>query len=131
MFGPVFAAAEAGDYAEVVRRLLDGSGQQPGYFDSQPQARRAVQLDNARVIPLLLSQSPPPPLTCAQLGQIAEPVAIAWGERTRPLFGVVARAAAACIPGGAHTAVEGATHMWPEEDPQGFCRLVRRFVDAH
>ncbi len=128
LFGPVFAAVQAGDTGGAVRVLLDGSGERAGYFDSQPAERRKIQLENARVMALLLSQPPPPALTCAQLASLPMPVAMTWGERTRPFFGVVARAAARCIGGAFHAAIPGAGHMWPEEEPAAFARELERFV---
>jgi len=128
VFGPVFAAVERGDCEEGVRALLDGSGQTRGYFDAQPLERRRVQLDNARVLPLLLAQAPPPPLACADLVRLRVPAMVAWGERTRPLFAIVARAAARCLPGDAHTVVSNATHMWPEERPHEMAELVQGFI---
>jgi len=130
MFEPVFAAVECGDNEAAVRALLDGSGQTRGYFESQPAERRRVQLDNARVLPLLLSQLPPPPLSSDDLRRLRMPVAVTWGERTRPFFGVVSRAAARCIPGRTHTAVPGVTHMWPEESPHAFTALLERFLQS-
>lgn len=130
MFAPVFQAVNAQENDEAVRRLLDGSGQQPGYFKSQSVERQRVQLENAHVLPRLLSQTPPPVLTCEQLSQIATRVTIAWGERTRPAFALVSRAAARCIGGDWHMTVPGATHMWPEEDPQGFAHLVEQSIRA-
>jgi pimeloyl-ACP methyl ester carboxylesterase len=129
-FGPVFAAVALGDNEAGVRALVDGSGQSVGYFDAQPPERKRVQLDSARVLPMLLSQSPPPVLSCDDLGRLRMPAAVAWGELTRPFFGVVSRAAARCIPGRAHAAVAGATHMWPEEQPLEFTALVERFLAA-
>jgi pimeloyl-ACP methyl ester carboxylesterase len=128
MFGPVFAAVQAGDSETAVRVLLDGSGERAGYFDSQPAERRTIQLENARVMSLLLSQPAPPALSCAQLAALQMPVAIRWGERTRPFFGVVSRAAARCIGGPHHGAIAGAAHMWPEEDPAGFTREIERLI---
>jgi pimeloyl-ACP methyl ester carboxylesterase len=127
MFGPVFAAVQRGDNEAGVRALLDGSGQASGYFAAQSPERRRVQLDSARVLPLLLTQPPPPHLSCDDLRSLRVPVAVAWGEHTRPFFGVVSRAAARCIPGSAHGAVAAATHMWPEERPQEFTQRVQRF----
>jgi pimeloyl-ACP methyl ester carboxylesterase len=129
MFGPVFAAVQRGDNKTAVRALLDGSGQVNGYFDAQSPERRSVQLDSARVLPLLLGQPPPPSFSSDDLRRLRMPVAVAWGERTRPFFGVVSRAAARCIPGGVHTAVAGGTHMWPEERPREFTGHVERFVE--
>jgi pimeloyl-ACP methyl ester carboxylesterase len=128
MFGPVFAAVERGDNEAAVRALLDGSGQASGYFESQSLERRRVQLDSARVLPLLLWQPPSRPLSCDDLRRLRVPVAVAWGERTRPFFGVVSRAAARCVPGRAPAAVAGATHMWPEERPRELTTLVERFL---
>jgi pimeloyl-ACP methyl ester carboxylesterase len=128
MFGPVFEAVERRDNEAAVRALLDGSGESQGYFESQSADRRRVQLDSARVLPLLLSQPPPPSLTAGDLRALPMPVAIAWGERTRPFFGVVSRAAARCVPGRAHTIVAGATHMWPEERPRELAERVQHFL---
>jgi pimeloyl-ACP methyl ester carboxylesterase len=130
MFGPVFAAVQRGDNEGGVRALIDGSGESSGYFESQPRERQRVQLDNARVLPLLLAQPPPPSLSCDDLRGLRMPAAVAWGERTRPFFGVVSRAAARCIPGLAHTAVAAATHMWPEERPHELTALVQRFLES-
>jgi pimeloyl-ACP methyl ester carboxylesterase len=130
LFGPVSAAVERGENEAAVRALLDGSGQSSGYFESQPGERRRVQLDSARVLPLLLSQPAPPPLSCDALRGLPMPVAVVWGERTRPFFGVVSRAAARCVRGRAHAAVKGATHMWPEERPAELATCVERFLNG-
>ena len=124
MFGPAAAAVQRGDNEAAVRALIDGSGGNAGYFDSQPEDRRRIQLDNARVIPKLFSQSPPVAIACEQLRALEVPTAIAWGAQTRPLFRVVSTAAAACIGSPHARPVANATHMWPEEDPEGFCRLA-------
>jgi len=129
MFGPVFEAVQSrGDNVEGVRRLIDGSGQMPGYFDSQPQERQDLQMENARTMPLQLAQSAPPVITCEQLGTLTMPVCIAQGELTRPLFSIVSRAAARCIPHCRHMIIPGATHMWPDEDATGFITAVLDFL---
>jgi pimeloyl-ACP methyl ester carboxylesterase len=130
MFGPVFAAVERGDNEAAVQALLDGSGQREGYFEAQSGEWRRVQLESARVLPLLLKAPPPPALSCADLARLPMPVAVAWGERTRPFFGVVSRAAARCVPGRRHAAVPGAAHMWPEERPEEFAAFVERFLET-
>jgi pimeloyl-ACP methyl ester carboxylesterase len=128
MFGPVLAAVQRSDNEAAVRALLDGSGQSVGYFDAQSPERRRVQLDSARVLPLLFSQPSPPPLSCEDLQRLHIPVAVACGERTRPFFAVVSRAAARCIPGPHHTIIDGSTHMWPEEQPQELVARIERFL---
>jgi pimeloyl-ACP methyl ester carboxylesterase len=129
MFAPIFEAVQdRGNNEEGVRRLLDGSGQRRGYFDSQPSARKDLQMANARTMALQLAQSPPPVITCEQLGTLSVPTCIAQGEVTRPLFAIVSRAAARCIPNCRHLVVPGANHMWPDEDPAGFAAAVVDFL---
>jgi pimeloyl-ACP methyl ester carboxylesterase len=128
MFGPAAAAVQRGDTEAAVRALIDGSGGRAGYFDSQPEDRRRIQLDNARVVPRLFAQSPPVAITGEQLRALEVPAAVAWGAQTRALFRVVSAAAAECIRGPHAGPVASATHMWPEEDPEGFCRLALGFL---
>lgn len=129
MFSPVFEAAQgAGDVELAVELLIDGSGQRKGYFQSQPRERQQLQMDNARTIPLLLAQSAPPQISCAELGALKAPACIAYGERTRPLFKVVSQAAAHCIGGDRHQVIPGVGHMWPDEDPEGFSAAVLRWL---
>lgn len=129
MFGPVFEAVQgSGDNGEGVRRLIDGSGGRPGYFDGQPPERQKLQMEHARTLPLQLAQSTPPEITCEQLGSLALPVCIGQGEQTRPLFSIVSRAAVRCIPNCRHLVVPGAGHMWPDEDPAGFTAAVVDFL---
>jgi pimeloyl-ACP methyl ester carboxylesterase len=130
MFGPAFAAVQAGDCDAAVRILLDGSGGRSGYFDAQSEQDRAIQLDNARVLPLLFTQTPPPELTCEVLARLRVPTAVSWGERTRPLFEIVSRSAARCIGGADNVRIPGATHMWPQEDPRGFTERVRGWLGS-
>lgn len=128
MFGPIVEAVQRGDHQHAVRLLLDGSGQREGYFASQPPEMQAINLDNARSMPLLLSQTQPPAITASQLARLEMPVTIAWGELSRPVFGVVSRAAARWIP-GKHTQIRGAIHMWPAEDPAAFSAAVLDVIE--
>ena len=77
---------------------------------------------------LMLGAAPPPAISCAQLGQIKPPVAIARGELVRPFFKEIADAAARCIPTARHIVVPKGNHMWPGEDPQGFSEAVMGFL---
>lgn len=130
MFGPIFEAVQAGDLALGVRRLIDGSGERAGYFEQQSPEQQGIEMDNARTLPLLLSQPAPPDIRPEDLAALRMPVAITWGECSRPVFGVVARAAACHAPGSWHHAVAGARHMWPDESPEAFVDVVRRWLDA-
>lgn len=128
MFGPIFAAAGQGDWEQAVRLLIDASGG-PGHFDAEPAERRRVKLENAHTMPLLLAQEEPPAMSCETLGALPMPVTVAWGERTRPLFGIPARAVARCIGNGRAVEVPGVGHLWPDEDPQAFAAFVAHWLD--
>ena len=127
MFGPVAQAAQSGDNAAAVRRLIDGVGEREGYFAAQPAAVQAIQLDSAGTMPLIMADQAPP-ISCAQMGQIKPPVAIVRGELVRPFFKEIADAAARCIPAGRHIVAPKAKHMWPGEDPQGFSQTLMAFL---
>lgn len=129
MFGPVFEAVQGrGDLAEGVRRLINGSGDQAGYFDAQPQERQQLQLALARTLPLQLAQSAPPVITCEHLNMLTVPTCIAHGALTRPLFSIVSQAAARCIPNCRYRVISGANHMWPDEDSTGFTTAILAFL---
>jgi pimeloyl-ACP methyl ester carboxylesterase len=128
MFGPIFAAAKAGNLEGAVRHLIDGSASEVGYFERQAEASRRIELDNAGMLPLLLSQTPPPKITASDLAAIAVPITIACGTATAPAYRLVAEAAARLLPSRRHYRIEGAGHFWPDEDPQGFVSLVRQWL---
>lgn len=128
VYGPIFQAANAGDTTEAIRRLIDGSGGE-GFFDSQAPECRAVELDNAHTMPLLMAQEAPPHIGCEDLGRLEVPVSIVWGALSRPVFTIPSRAAARCIVTGPHAEVPGVSHLWPDQDPKGFAALVEKWLD--
>ncbi len=131
MVGPAVAAAKAGDNAAAVRVFMDSVNAQPGTFETLPLATRTIMLDNARMLPLLFAAPPPPPISCAQLGQIKAPVAIARGELTRPLYRIMADTASRCIPGSKLIIVPKARHLWPGQDPSAFNERVLGFLKSN
>lgn len=128
MFEPIFAAAGQGDWEQAVRLLIDASGG-AGHFDAEPAERQRVKLENAHTMPLLLAQEEPPPMSCETLAALPMPITVAWGERTRPLFGIPARAVARCIRNGRAVEVPGVGHLWPDEDPPAFAAFVVDWLD--
>ena len=127
-FAPVFAAAHAGDLPTAVRLLVDASGGD-GWFDRQDEAARRIQLDSVSIVPRLLSQPPAPPVGCDALAALQVPVTIAWGDRSRPIFTIPSRAAAACIGGDRHVEVQGVDHLWPIAAPEAFARFVGDWLE--
>jgi pimeloyl-ACP methyl ester carboxylesterase len=128
MFSPIFQAASDGDMENAVRWLIDASGGD-GAFDRQSAERRAIELDNAHTIPLLLAQAPPPHIGCEELRHLGVRVSIVWGALSRPVFTIPSRAAARCIRTGDHAEVPGVRHLWPDEDPDRFTAMVGEWLD--
>ena len=121
-------AAKAGDTGAAVRLLFDDFTGQPGIVDRLAPAIRASLLDNARTLPLSLFAPPPPPITCAQLGQIAVPVAIARGELARPFYRIAAETAHRCIPGSRLMVIPGGGHLALAEHASAFNEALLRFL---
>ena len=123
-FGPVFEAVAAGDNGAATERLLAASGGRPGYFASQPDHVRQCQLDNAGTLPLLLNQQPAAPLTLQDLDAAGVPLQVLYGARSHAMYRLVGKV----FPGSG--AVEGQGHMWPQEDPHGFCDTLRTWLSS-
>lgn len=124
-YAPVAEAFAAGNLNEAVRHAIDAAAMEPGYFDRQPHAYRAIHLDNGGSLPALFGQTAPTALTAADLAAITCPATIARGANTRPCYSLVTDAAARLIPGAAHVIVADAGHLLPEQDPDQFAALVR------
>jgi len=130
MIAPAVTASKAGDLPGAVRFVFDGANGQAGLFDVLAPSVRATFLDNARTIPLLFGSPPPLPLSCAQLGQIKLPVAIARGELTRPFYRIVADTASRCIPGARHVVLHNGMHAAPVLTPETFNEALLDFQRA-
>ena len=128
-FGPAVKAMQDGDNVASVRELIDGVGERKGYFDAQPAAVKAVQLDSARAMPMLFADKAPP-ISCDQLGQIKPPVAMVRGADSRPFFKLIADAGARCMPNSTLLVVPNQKHMWPGEDVAGFNTALVGFLRA-
>lgn len=127
-FGPSAEAVKAGDNAEAARRLIDGVANTKGLFETMPASVQLVVVENARTAPLTFTAPPPAPISCEQMGQINVPVAIVYGDRSRPFFRLAAEEVTRCMPRARHVVVPGANHMWPGIDPQGFADQAARFL---
>jgi pimeloyl-ACP methyl ester carboxylesterase len=123
--GPASGASKAGDTAGAVRLFFDGVNSQPGLFETLPRQRGRYSL-TTRARFHSSSAPPPPALSCAQLGQIKVPVAIAKGELTRPSFRILADTASRCIP-GSRLAVQG-RQTAPATSPAAFNEVLLGFL---
>ncbi|MCW5750773.1 MAG: hypothetical protein KIT81_06470 [Alphaproteobacteria bacterium] len=128
--GPGFAAMQESGAAAAAARLIDGSAQRPGYCRNLAPARRRIVTENAHTMPLLLAQTPPPPVSPADLAGLRLPVCPARGADTRPLFAQVAEAAATWILGARRLDIPSSGHLWPEEEPDALCDLVEGWLGS-
>jgi pimeloyl-ACP methyl ester carboxylesterase len=120
-------ALKAGDLAKAARLFVDAIHGQPGIFDTLSPGMRAAMLDNARTIPLDFGAPPPPSISCAQLGQIKVPVAIAVGELTRSSYKILADTASRCIPGSRLIVIPKGRHSALSEAPAAFNEALLGF----
>ncbi|OKP05391.1 alpha/beta fold hydrolase [Xenorhabdus eapokensis] len=128
MFGPLFTSIGTRKLPEMVEILIDGSGNQKGYFASQPEAVRMAQLTQAHTVINQLNQQEKPDISVSALATIKLPVHVAYGEYSRPLFQLVSASAARNISNCQSEIVTGVTHMFPIEQPATFSARVKNFV---
>ena len=72
----------------------------------------------------------PLPISAIDLAEMTVPICVARGGLTRPVFAVVATAAARAVPHAWHLIVPNAAHMWPLEQPEAFCKSLEAFWDG-
>jgi pimeloyl-ACP methyl ester carboxylesterase len=128
MFGPVTEAVEAGDAERAARLLIEGVFQMPpGGFDRQPAELRAMQLENARTMPLLWSD-PLSQVTCDGLKGFDKPTLIVHGAESNAYWSHVAQVMDQCLPRGDVIAQPKVNHDGPVRDPAGLAAMIEDFV---
>ena len=128
-FGPVFAALEQGNEKEALRLSINAAAGESGWFDRQHAPVREIHQRNAAMLGLLTRQSPPVPLTAADLASIGCPMTVAWGNGSRPCYTLVAEAAAQCSAGARAVTLDHAGHLLPEADPVRFAGEIAAHLD--
>jgi len=131
LWGPTDAAVQAGDDEKAVRAAIEATrGLPPGGFDSQDQAARTMQLENAHTVALQWNAPQPTELACDELGTVRAPTLIITGAATLPAFTEMGKAIAACMPGAKTAVIDGAAHDAPLAAGQAVAELVLGFIDA-
>jgi pimeloyl-ACP methyl ester carboxylesterase len=123
-FGPVAAALARDDLEAAVACAIDAAAGAPGHFERQPEALRRIHAQNAHVLPRLFRQTPPVPISSADLAGLQPATTIAWGASTPVAYRLVGRAAARAAPQARALEIPGAGHLWPEVDPHAFAACV-------
>src|SRR5262249_51171847 len=124
-----FAAAKAGDFTRATKLLQKRAFQlRPGEFDRLPKDLQTMLLDNARVVPLLLTAPPPPAITSDMLRNFKRPTLVMWGEDTLPFYALISEAIATCVPGAQKVILQRVNHDGPVRDPAAFTAAVFEFL---
>jgi pimeloyl-ACP methyl ester carboxylesterase len=112
---------------ELVRGMYDES--HPGTFDSFPERRRRILIENARTMgPGLVHSWIDFPVTCKDAGALRMPVLVVEGEKTTAVMHAIAKALLPCIPDARHVVLPGATHAIQFDAPEAMARAVAEFV---
>lgn len=127
-FGPTAGAVMSCDNAAAVALLFDASGG-PGCFASLSPERRALYLQSAAMMPLLMGGGQPPtPVSASEIARLQVPLTVAMGSRTRPVFEVPSRGLALASGGTEPLIVADADHMLPETAPERFAALIGEWM---
>jgi pimeloyl-ACP methyl ester carboxylesterase len=131
MFGPVTAAVEEGDEQKATVLLIEGVFQlPPGGFKGQPPEIQAIQLDNARTMPLLWSTDMGG-VTFDMLGALDKPTLIVCGAESNAYWPHIAQTMNECLPEAEVTAQPAVNHDGPVRDPAGLASIIKAFVAKH
>ena len=112
--------------AAWVRAMWDASGG-AGAFDDLPAGQQAMLRDSLPALHRLLDQTPPVPLGWDDLNRVKMPAVVSWGRQSRPCFTIPSAEAADCL-NGSRFPIEGAGHLWPQQQPEGFTRVVDHWL---
>ena len=102
----------------------------PGGFESQPEAFRKMQLENARTLPLEWA-NPSLPVTCDTLKASNTPVLIVYGGESNAFWRHTAEVMDECLPRGEAAALAGVNHDGPVRNPAGLATIIADFVAKH
>ena len=121
-YAPVGELVPRGELHEAARRMVEQSGGD-GVMGELDPAFGGILSDNAHTMAALFAAGPQA-VEPARYGAIGCPVTVAWGSDTRAVFALPSKGAAQRFGGRGSGPVEGADHLWPLRDPEGFAAFV-------
>jgi pimeloyl-ACP methyl ester carboxylesterase len=128
MYGPATAAVQEGDAEKATKLLIEGVFQMtPGGFDRQPEELRAMQLDNARTMPLLWS-APDWKVTCGMLKAFDKPTLLVYGAESNAYWPHVVQGMDECLPQAEVAVLPGVNHDGPIRNPAGLAKIIEDFL---
>ena len=125
MFGPVFEHVANGHLERAVEALIDASANKIGYFQSQSNTAKDLQLAKAHTLTHQLNQQENAAITPTTIREINAPIVLGFGLNTRELFRVVTVKTAQLAPNTEIKEIPGANHMLPQENPRMFSEYIK------
>jgi pimeloyl-ACP methyl ester carboxylesterase len=126
----IHANVSAGAVEQAAEALIDWvQGGAGGFRQLSPAVQAGLRANAPTMGPTF--GNPWTRVTCDQLRALRLPVLVLRGERTRRWYGLIAEAAAACIPGAESAIVPGASHMVIVEDPVATAALIAQFITRY
>ncbi len=130
MFDPVFSEFNGGNLELAVEYLIDGSANKQGYFRSQPEAIRKLQLAKRHTLAHQLNQKEHPLINIDSVSTVKTPVVLGYGEHTRDLFKLVTDRTSKLLNKTEANSVFGESHMFPQEKPEKFSRFITNILST-
>jgi pimeloyl-ACP methyl ester carboxylesterase len=121
------AAGDAEHGAKLWFELVNNRG--PDTFDAQPEALRAMWLDNFNA--RRPAAPSPEPLTCARLAAITTPTLVVGAEYGMPYSRRIIDMLADCIRGSCLVVISSVTHFMSYQAPDLFNEAVLDFFARH
>ncbi|MEP7729422.1 alpha/beta fold hydrolase [Marinomonas primoryensis] len=130
MFGPVFEHFSSGNLAQAVESLIDGSGNEQGYFQRQSKAVKELQLAKSYTLSYQLNQKEQPLIEADTISRVSVPVVLGYGEKTRDLCRLVTVRTSELLNNSEIKEILGESHMMPQEKPREFSKYIKNILSS-
>ena len=129
IFKTALERLQQGDLEGGVKIFMDGiTG--PGTWDSIPEAKRYIFLDNAWSLKCLFADTEEP-VQCADIGKIDVPVLLINGEKSVRVYKMMMQGIQGCIKHYERVTIPDAAHAMNHANPQVFNAAVLGFLAQH
>ncbi|MGQ9549323.1 MAG: alpha/beta fold hydrolase [Roseiflexus sp.] len=130
---PAKYAVQKGDLERGARLFIDGM-MGHGVFDRLPASARQRIMDNAHLIgaePTAIDAMGAEDITRSEAATIQAPTLLLTGDESPPMFLLVSRELARCLPNVRHVQIRGVSHLLHVMQPQVYNTVVLDFLARH
>lgn len=130
---PAKHAVQNGDLEQGARLFIDGL-MGNGVFDRLPPSARRRILDNAHLIgvePTEIDATSAEDITRNEAATIQAPTLMITGDASPPMFLLVSRELARCLPNAEWVQIRGASHLLHVTHPREYNAIVLGFLEKH